>query len=339
MVNTISAPALPRGMAGGAALAGRMALRLLSPGGRRGLSVLIYHRVLRQADPLFPGEVTQDDFAVQLDLMRSCFNVLPLLEAVRRLRAGTLPPRAACISFDDGYADNAEVALPLLQHYGLPATFFVATGFLNGGRMWNDTVIELARRAPGGVLDGSALGLGAHPVQTPAQRRQAIGALIGQLKYVAMDERLALVNRLAAGVACALPDDLMMSDDQVRQLHRAGMGIGAHTAHHPILASLPAAAARAEIAGGRAALESIIGAPVPLFAYPNGKPGTDYGPEHVHMVREMGFEGAVSTAWGGSADGDPFQIPRFTPWDRTAGRFLLRLARNLLGRAARVQGA
>ena len=127
-----------------------------------------------------------------------------------------------------------------------------------------------------------------------------------------------------------------MRDDQVRQLHRAGMGIGAHTAHHPILASLPAAAARGEIAAGRAALEAIIGAPVPLFAYPNGKPGTDYRAEHVRMVRELGFEGAVSTAWGADAEGDAFQVPRFTPWDRTPGRFLARLCRNLLGKAGRV---
>ena len=88
------------------------------------------------------------------------FNVIPLLDAVRHSAAGTLPPRAACITFDDGYADNAEVALPILQRHKLHATFFVATGFLNGGRMWNDTIIELVRRAPDGVLDFSAFGLG-----------------------------------------------------------------------------------------------------------------------------------------------------------------------------------
>jgi hypothetical protein len=119
MINEISAPSAPGGSLGAAAWAGKMLLRLLSPGGKRGLSILIYHRVLREADPLFPGEVTSADFAMQLALLRSCFNVIPLLDAVRHAKAGTLPPRAACITFDDGYADNAEVALPLLQQYGL----------------------------------------------------------------------------------------------------------------------------------------------------------------------------------------------------------------------------
>jgi hypothetical protein len=100
---------------------------------------------------------------------------------------------------------------------------------------------------------------------------------------------------------------------------------------------LTAAAAREEFASGRQALERIVGAPVPLFAYPNGKPGTDYRAEHVAMVRELGFEGAVSTAWGADPRHDDlFQLPRFTPWDRTPARFVLRLARNLLNKAGRV---
>ena len=70
-----------------------------------------------------------------------------------RLQQGRLPPRALAITFDDGYADNRTVAAPLLERHGLPCTFFVATGFLDGGRMWNDTLIETVRRAPGQTLD------------------------------------------------------------------------------------------------------------------------------------------------------------------------------------------
>lgn len=319
----------------GAPLLEKSLLSLLSPGGRRGLSILIYHRVLPRKDPLFPGEVDRADFALQMALLQSRFNVLPLLEAVQRAKAGTLPPRAAAITFDDGYADNAEVALPVLQQYGLHATFFVATGFLNGGRMWNDSVIELVRHAPGGVLDATPLGLGSHPLHTLGDRQRAVPALIGQLKYLPMAERLAQVGRLVALAGVALPTDLMMTDAQVRKLHAAGMGIGAHTANHPILARLTDAQARDEIANGKQALEAVIGAAVPLFAYPNGKPGEDYLPQHVAMVRELGFDGAVSTAWGaGRPAMDPFQLPRFTPWDRTPLRFLLRLAGNLRHAAA-----
>ncbi|WP_338769428.1 polysaccharide deacetylase family protein [Massilia sp. METH4] len=305
-------------------------LSLLSPGGRHGLSILIYHRVLPEKDPLFPSEVDAAEFSAQVGMLKSHFNVLPLLEAVRRSKEGTLPPRAAAITFDDGYADNAEVALPILRRHGLHATFFVATGFLNGGRMWNDSVYELVRRAPGGVLDATPLGLGRHALQTLAERRQAIPALIGQLKYLPMAERQRQVDRLVALAGVALPDDLMMTTAQVRKLHAAGMGIGAHTVNHPILARLPDAEAREEIAQGKLALEDMIGAPVHLFAYPNGKPGEDYEARHVAMARDLRFEGAVSTSWGASRRRpDPFQLPRFTPWDRSRLRFVLRMARNL----------
>jgi peptidoglycan/xylan/chitin deacetylase (PgdA/CDA1 family) len=309
-------------------------LRWLSPGGAHGLSILIYHRVLPAPDPLFPDALERDGFAAQLALLKTRFQVLPLLEAVRLARAGRLPPRAACITFDDGYADNAEVALPLLQQYGLHATFFIATGFLNGGRMWNDTIIETVRRAPQDVLDARALGLGSHPLGSMAQRRQALEALIGQLKYQPMAQRQVAVDQLAQLAGVPLPTDLMMSDAQVRQLHAAGMGIGGHTVNHPILARLPADEARREIAAGKQALEQLLGAPVELFAYPNGKPDEDYRAEHVAMVREAGFEAAVSTAWGASRAPDFFQLPRFTPWDRHPRRFTLRLARNLRQPAA-----
>jgi peptidoglycan/xylan/chitin deacetylase (PgdA/CDA1 family) len=318
----------------GSFMLGKALIRVLSPGGANGLSILIYHRVLAQRDPLFPAELDRDDFDLHLRLIKSMFTVIPLIDAVRHVQAGTLPPRAACITFDDGYADNAEVALPILQRHGLNATFFVATGFLNGGRMWNDTVIELVRRAPAGMLDASGLGLGQHAVGSVDERKQALTTLIGKLKYLPMDERLEQVNKLVELVKIELPNNLMMTTAQVRELHDAGMGIGGHTVNHPILAKIPAALARAEIAEGKQTLEAIIGGPVPLFAYPNGKPGADYRAEHVAIARELGFEGAVSTAWGASQQPDRFQLPRFSPWDRTRLRFALRMANNLRSQAA-----
>src|SRR6185503_4669404 len=100
------------------------------------LSILIYHRVLHAPDPLFPEEVWAEQINSQLEVVKRWFTVLPLSDAVARLRTGRLPRRAACITFDDGYADNAVEALPILRRQGMPATFFVATGFIDGGRMW-----------------------------------------------------------------------------------------------------------------------------------------------------------------------------------------------------------
>ncbi len=304
---------------------------LLSPAGERArLSVFIFHRVLPAPDPLFPGEVHAQQFDAMLGWLRAWFQVLPLDQAVRQLKAGTLPSRAAAITFDDGYADNHDVALPLLQRHGLCATFFIATGFLDGGRMWNDTVIETVRRCRQPQLDLEALGLGRHPLADLAQRQAAIQTLIRGIKYQTVERRLQLTEAMAETVEVQLPRDLMMSSAQLRRLHGAGMQIGAHTLSHPILARLDADAARREIDESRRQLQALLGERVGLFAYPNGRPGSDYLPEQARLVEELGFDAAVSTAWG-AADRrcDPFQIPRFTPWDRSPLRFGLRLVQNL----------
>lgn len=296
---------------------------------RQRLSILIFHRVLPQQDAIFPDEVDARRFDAQLTQLKQCFNIIPLAEGVRGLKAGKLPPRAACITFDDGYADNATVALPILQRHGVHATFFIASGFLDGGRMWNDTVIELIRRAPARI-DLRPAGQGEFALDGAGLRQAAIATLLGALKYLPLEQRLRQVAALCALVPVDLPDDLMMTSGQVRLLHRAGMTIGAHTVNHPIVARMDAAGARQEIADGKAALEAIVGAPVTLFAYPNGKPGQDYLAEHVAIVKELGFEAAVSTSWGAARPGgDLFQLPRFTPWDKGQFRYLLRMMQNL----------
>jgi peptidoglycan/xylan/chitin deacetylase (PgdA/CDA1 family) len=265
-----------------------------------------------------------------MELLATVFRVLPLNEAIEGLRRGKLPSRAACITFDDGYADNAEIALPILRKHCLPATFFVAAGFLDGGRMFNDTVIELIRRAPGDTIDLESIGLGQFPVETSAERRQAIFQLLDKLKYLPLEERQSMVEAIPALIRVDLPRNLMMTASQVRELHSAGMEIGGHTVNHPILASMENSAAFADIAQGKEVLEGMIRTPVRFFAYPNGKPGTDYLPDHVKMVKKLGFDAAVSTAYGAAGKASDFyQLPRFTPWDRGSVRFTLRMVQNM----------
>jgi peptidoglycan/xylan/chitin deacetylase (PgdA/CDA1 family) len=312
----------------------RPLLRLASPGARRGrLSILIFHRVLARPDPLFPEEVDAARFDAQCRWLREWFNVLPLDAAARALREGTLPPRAAAITFDDGYADNHDVALPILQRHGLAATFFVATGFLDGGRMWNDTLIESVRRAQGTELrlgDAGLDGITRLPLATPADRRAAIDRLIQACRYLAPEHRAQAVQAVARASGAALDDALMMTSEQVAALHRAGMQIGGHTVSHPILTRLPLPQARREIVDGKARLESIVQAPVTLFAYPNGRPHEDFAADHAALAQEAGFDAAVTTAWGAAhAGSDRYQLPRFTPWDRTRLRFGLRMAHNV----------
>ena len=309
-------------------------LRVLSPPGRSArLSILIFHRVLAQRDPLFPDELDAAGFDAVCGWVRAWFNVLPLDQAVRRLRTGTLPERALAITFDDGYADNHDQALPILLRHGLSATFFIATGYLDGGRMWNDTVIEAVRRSTRPSLPLHELGLSADepmPLDSDASRRRAIDSAIRALMYRPREQRAGLADEFARWAGVAPSDAPMMRSAQVAALHQAGMQIGAHTVSHPILAQLDEPAARAEIEEGKQALERLIGAEVGLFAYPHGRPGADYSAATVALVREAGFDAAVSTAWGAAdAANDPFQLPRFTPWDRSRWRFGARLAGNL----------
>jgi len=304
----------------------------LSPAGRQArLSILIYHRVLPDIDPLFPNEPTAASFERQMHMLKSVFNVLPLADAVRHLQNGTLPARAACITFDDGYADNLTIAAPILKRHGLHATFFIATSYLDGGRMFNDTVIEAIRRSPLKTLDLNPLGLSAYDISTDQDKAGAIGDILPQVKYLPLNERETTVARITElAQSGPLPDDLMMSTEQLKALHATGMEIGGHTARHPIIAKLDANAVRQEITAGKDYLEQTLDTRIRLFAYPNGKPGTDYLPEQAAIVRELGFYAAVSTQWGSATQAsDIFQLPRFTPWSPKSSRFAPMLLANL----------
>lgn len=309
----------------------RLPISLLSPTGSRArLSILIFHRVLPQVDPLFPETPTAHEFEQQMRWVRSWFNVLPLREAVDRLYGGTLPARALSVTFDDGYADNESIAAPILRNLGMSATFFVSTGFLEGGSMWNDRVIEAVRACRANALDMRDAGLGAWQLGTDAQRRQAVLDILGSIKRLEPERRTAVVDTVVRVAGGAPPPALMMRPPQVRNLRTLGMDVGAHTVTHPILARLQADAVRAEIARSKADLERILDEPVPLFAYPNGVPDHDYTAAHAAIVRECGFEAAVSTAWGSaSRRSDRYQLPRFTPWDRSALRYGVRMLHNL----------
>ena len=173
----------------------KQAFQLASPGGDKGhLSILIFHRVLPEPDPLFPDEPDVARFEQIVQWLKEWFNVLPLNEAVIRLQRGNLPPRAAAITFDDGYADNLVCAHPILRKHSLPATYFVATGFLDGGRMWNDTIIESVRGTTQPEIDGAFLGLGVLPMNSIADKRTALAKIIPAVKHLPVGQRSEAVS-------------------------------------------------------------------------------------------------------------------------------------------------
>lgn len=307
-------------------------VRVVSPGGQHGrLSILIFHRVLARPDEVLNWDLDAAGFEQAVRWLKEWFNVLPLEQAIFRLNDRSLPPRAAAITFDDGYADNFTVAMPILRSLGLTATFFIATGYLNGGRMWNDTIVEAVRHCQKPRLDLSKENLGVHELDSAGAIRQAIFSILQDLKYRDRLERNTVADYVAAAAGTKLSSDLMLTVEQVRMMRRAGMSVGAHTVSHPILARLEPEEAMAEVTESKEFLESLLQERIGLFAYPNGKPDVDYRAVDAEMIRKLGFDAALTTAWGvADATSDLMQLPRFTPWDRTRLRFGARLVQNLL---------
>ncbi len=311
---------------------------VVSPAGPRAkLLTFFFHRVLERPDPMIPGEMHAAQFDEALGWIGDQFRVLHPLDACERLAAGTLPARAAIISFDDGYRDNHDVALPLLKKHRMQAAFFVATGYLGDGVQFNDRLTEALRAHRGSAFDATWLGLGSLPTGDLPVRLQTLHRLREGVKYLPPAERNAALERIES--ACGLPasrsgrDRIMMTPEEVQALAAEGMEIGGHTVMHPILKSVDDDTAFEEIRAGRAALSALLPRPPRLFAYPNGKLGTDFDPRHADMARRAGFSWAFSTQRGvAHARSDRMMLPRFMPWDKQALRFKLQALKVLLGR-------
>jgi peptidoglycan/xylan/chitin deacetylase (PgdA/CDA1 family) len=217
----------------------------------------------------------------------------------------------------------------MLREFKLPATVFVATGYLNDGRMFNDSVVETVRSLDTGEINLEQVGLGKRLVTDVASRRTLIADLTKAVKYLEPAQRNAFCEELCRRAGSRLPTDLMMTEEQVRAMSREeGIDIGGHTVSHPILARIDLDESRREIETNRDQITTLTGAPPRCFAYPNGKPNLDYTSAHARMVSSVGYQAAVSTAVGVAAeDADPFQLPRFMPRERSAAQFVARMVR------------
>jgi peptidoglycan/xylan/chitin deacetylase (PgdA/CDA1 family) len=320
-------------MANNPSLASRLASFAVGlASGRQRLLILTYHRVLAEFDPLLPSEPTARDLVEQLAIFTETCTVLPLGAAIEHLKQGSLPRAALCITFDDGYQNNHAVALPVLREFGVSASFFIATGYLRGGLMWNDQVIESVRTHSGATLDLSALGFGTYEMGSDEQKLQSLAVLLSKLRYLAPSERQKTVDSIARHIGARLPERLMMTAAEIAALRSAGMEIGGHTVNHTILTTLSEAEAEREITHSRADLEAILGEKVGLFAYPNGRPSLDYAATHVACLRRLGFAAAVTTGRGYAASHtDVFELPRVALWNMSRLRTQLHLLRAYRG--------
>jgi peptidoglycan/xylan/chitin deacetylase (PgdA/CDA1 family) len=275
--------------------------------------ILMYHRVAHvRVDP-WELAVEPDRFAAQLEVLRASRRPLPLSEFVDRARRGRLPDDAVAITFDDGYADTLRAARPRLAAAGVPATLFLATGFVGQTvEYWWD---ELAR----GLLERDGPWRATEPPRT--ERQTLYYDLWQSMRTRPAGERDVAMARLRAsfGAAAAAADDLPLTAAEVATLASDPLfEIGGHTATHPVLTSLDAAERRRDIAAGRRACEELTGRAPVGFAYPYGINDADARA----AVAESGFEWACTTESRPLARHEPdwYGLPRVAvvDWDAAA---------------------
>jgi peptidoglycan/xylan/chitin deacetylase (PgdA/CDA1 family) len=314
---------------------------------RRGLFgtslILLYHRVADlPSDPFFLS-VTPRHFAEHLEVLRAVGTPVTLADLDRWRTDGRLPRRCIALTFDDGYADNLEHAKPLLERFDVPATVFVASGYLGSehGFWWDEladvilgperlpphlgSIIREIRqtRAPGQTGEGNGTSDDLHfsaeaaVANDAAWRERVLSLLYQALLAESHADREAALKALRActSESCRRGSHRVLSAADVVALSDGGLvDIGAHTVTHPCLSALAHGEQRAEIQKGKMQLEAVLGRPVTSFAYPHGA----YSRETLSLVREARFERACSTVhdvvWRGS---DRYQLPRFRvlDWD------------------------
>ncbi len=290
----------------------------LGLGSKQRIIILNYHRVLASLDPFIPEEPDSRLFERQIEWLTSHFPVVSLPQALDDLDHGRIKEPTVVITFDDGYRNNTEIAIPILQRHKIRAAFFVVSDTLNNGIMWNDVIAESFRLTEQTQFSLNVANKTINFYLTDLiTRRQQSEHLIQTVKYLPAPERHSFIDKLQIqlGVEGRLPQDLMMTTEQVKMLVDAGMTVGAHACTHDILTSLTIEKAKHEIFNSKQQLEKITECSVDFYAYPNGKLGSDYTVEHARLVESAGYRAGLSTQWGAIKAGDDrYQLPRLMPW-------------------------
>jgi len=281
--------------------------------------VLLYHRVANLASDLQEVAVRKAHFAAHLNVVRDVARVVPLRDI------GKLDEPHVAITFDDGYRDNAQVAAPMLKAAGIPATFFVVSGFVGAAEAPWWTVLEalcqLSEQAEPVQIDRSGIKLWVD-ARNRAGLDRLYWALYWRLRPLPLDHIHEFMQELAATLGPppeTLRTDLFMrADDLTRVAADDLFEIGSHTANHPFLASQTSEAQERELNDSRAMLEDLTKKPVISLSYPYGGPGA-YDETTIALARAAGYERAciVRNLCVGP-DTDPMRIPRCVvkDWDR-----------------------
>lgn len=207
-----------------------------------------------------------------------------------------LPPGAVLVTFDDGFLNNYTDAWPILEQYGLPATFYLATGFIGTGRMiWSDileaniigaNIDHITLEFPEGPLSWSLDSIDAK-VGSFLKIKEICKTLPNDIK----DGVVAQVRSLSkATVATDHPLYAFMSWDEVREMNASPLvDFGAHTVDHVSLAKVPHSTMVAQIDASVTALEENLGQKCHFFSYPEGQE-SDYNDDVIEHLKSRNFD-------------------------------------------------
>jgi peptidoglycan/xylan/chitin deacetylase (PgdA/CDA1 family) len=270
-----------------------------------GAAILMYHSVREdpssQADSL--GEIvhSQRVFQGQMELLASEFHPLSLDELATLLRASEkIPERSVVVTFDDGYRDNFEIAMPILNRIGIAATFYVTVGCVEKSRPPWPIPVRFALRTtrrktwkdPSSTL---------WPLETDAERERAFGKACEYCCKLSGVPQEALVRAIETELDAGSPpgsEQLMMDWDEIRKLTEQGHIVGSHTLSHPNVAQLPTVDVPVELANSRACLEKQLQRPVKHFSYPCPALSPHWNEQTIQECRRAGYETAVVTDGG-----------------------------------------
>lgn len=274
------------------------------------LTIVRHHRVFGPEDaPLYRLGVALDVFERQVELLvRLGLRPVTVSEALDRLRAGESRHLAA-LSFDDGYADNVERVLPLLERHGARGSFFLVSGLMSQRTApWWDVVAHALESSPAGTVSWR-FGGDAHVLETAdhSARRRSLYRILPVFRRPLPERDAALESlRAALHVTSDAPCDLA-TWEQAERLVNAGMEVGAHTLHHPHLSLLDRDAQREEVRGSIGEIRERLGVRCRGLAYPEG----DYDAVTIDVCRDSGLDWAVTTRGGDNAcDAPVFELRR-----------------------------
>lgn len=241
-----------------------------------GILILNYHRIGDGGRSMFDHNLwsaDEEEFEQQVSLLARRFDVIGLPDLERALSDSH--GRYVMITFDDGYRDNYSSAFPILKRHGVPATFFLTTGFLDRPQVpWWDEIAWMVRSSTISELKASQW-LATTLNLDETNRERAISRLLSIYKKLPGEEAPEYVEWLASALETGrcpqgLADELWMTWDMVREMEANGMSFGGHTVTHPILANLSSEQQEWEVAECQNRLTRELGHPADSFSYPVG---------------------------------------------------------------------